>query len=175
MIRKILILIYVLLVQVSYAVECNSKFNCSIVLDNRTQLPTKDIKCTLPNMPNMPIKAENVFDSNGNLKTHWNSQSVCDVLEWMNEATPKLSEVDGIATSFTVPITLKFKPQPGNRSRSALYATDNSITFDTDSFVEGNDFAYVMKYMTVHEFFHYAEENSVKNIASLKIRKSYKF
>jgi hypothetical protein len=161
------IFLFVLLTISLKASFCAPEYNCTATLGKSTPALT-DLNCTLPNMPNMPIKAENVFDTNGNLKTYWNNQSICTVLEWMNEATPKLSEVDGIATSFTAPLTIKLISQPKERALAGDYQA-GTIKFDSDSFLGGkggNDFAYAMKHIVVHEFFHHAEKNSVKNIPS---------
>ncbi len=71
--------------------DCLSKYNCKFDVDG-TKIKGIE-ECTLSSMPNMPITATDVFDTNGALKHYFGTgKTVCDVLGWMNEAVPFMRE-----------------------------------------------------------------------------------
>lgn len=93
------ILFFVLLSSISLmAIEnCDAKYQCSI--DGKVVKGVfypKDLNCTLPNLPNLTIVAENVFDVNqttGNIiglkKYFGQNQTVCHILGWMHDGLKK--------------------------------------------------------------------------------------
>ncbi len=153
--------------------NCSSEYNCTKIPNKDFPLTQSDYHCTIKKMPNMPIRAVDVFDGK-NLKTYFGqNQTVCDVLGWMNEGAGKFNAVDGLIGSYKEPITLKFEFKKNSKFGGHYDHRDNSIVFASGSgrggsILDGTDFVVnhfekLMKYQTVHEFFHYAQDKTSPN------------
>jgi len=177
MMKKIFILGYILLVQLSHTSECSNEANCKVLINEETGILTGDLECfsLKENIANIKIKAYNVLDSNNSysLKTYFGTgETVCDVLGWINKAADNLDNVDGLVTGYNKSIDLFMKHKDltvGGGSykdgrltldSDPLLALENDIFFDEPGYTDGNVFANIMKYQVVHEFFHYTQERA---------------
>ena len=169
--KRVVILLFVTLYSLVHASYCPSTYKCKRVPGKESPELT-NLTCTLPAMPTFTITTPDVLDGSGKLKRYWNEgKTVCDVLGWMNEAVPYLTaHYSNINTSVTTPMTLRLSHLEG-ATKGGVTGT-REIHLDTDAFDAGTDsfdddqdpdeniHKHRMKYITVHEFWHFIALNT---------------
>jgi len=179
-----IILLFVVVANIAKGEYCNQNYNCSKHIDTQTRKTI--LTCRLPAMPTFEISAPNVLESDGRLKRYFaTNNTVCDVLGWMNHAVPFIQAHYGgmnmkIETNMTLLLShLPSRSKAGATARTQIHL-DTDITnernstndnFDDDdvddddfelydNIPDGNEHKHRMKYVAVHEFWHFVAFNT---------------
>jgi len=117
------------------------------------------------------------------LKRYWETEStVCHVLDWIDDGAAKLSDVNGLANEYVRSIILDITHMDGEKTPGTfgVYLNGTGIlTLDSDpkaktpenselmsdeeGYSDGNYFSKIMKFMAVHEFFHFVQASTQMN------------
>ena len=166
---------------------CESQANCLIVTSDKTNNASDTLSCKLTSLNTLTMKANHVLTKEGKLKHYWDdNKTVCDVLGWINDGINSLDKMDGIVTSLNKPTTinLNLKHVFGQLTANSYkglqldididkqgenaidYIDDFSVetcNFDDDfcdAVSDGNDLVSVRPFQTVHEMFHFIQEQT---------------
>ena len=168
---------------------CLSQNNCIVVNNDRTGDPDT-LSCNLSSMNNLTIYAPHVLTKNGILKEYWSDKkNVCTVLEWINDGMGALDKMNNTVTGLDKPITVNLNliHMAGKLTGNSYLGLNLNIDIDKkdetgidyidkfsleecdfeeddvcDSSSDGNDLVVMRPYQTVHEMFHFIQEQTAK-------------